>query len=268
MKVDVATVEILGVKVHCVDFARTLAHLGQWIEDDSAVERARKTGRLPAQAQTRQVCTVNPEFIMHARRDPTFANVLGQADLCVPDGVGVLWAARRQRIQLHERVTGSDGVYHICQRAAERGWRVYLLGAAAGVADAAAQRLMTLYPGLKIVGTYSGSPADTAWAEIRERLHYAQPDILFVAYGHPHQDLWIARHRQELPTKVAIGVGGAFDFVAGIMPRAPSWMQRWGVEWLYRLIQQPWRWRRMAVLPRFALLVLIKHQRKFTTLLQ
>lgn len=262
------TVEILGVKVHCVDFAQMLAQFAQWIEEEYSADDDIGQGEPPPNqtkhqtpnTKIHQVCTVNPEFIMHARRDRTFADVLRQADLCVPDGVGVLWAARRQGIQLHERVTGSDGIYRICQCAAERGWRVYLLGAAVGVADVAAQRLMALYPGLQIVGAYSGSPADTEWPEIRVRLHRVQPDILFVAYGHPRQDLWIALHRQELPVKVAVGVGGAFDFVAGVMPRAPRWMQRWGVEWLYRLIQQPWRWRRMAVLPRFALLVLMQHR--------
>lgn len=260
------TVEILGVRVDCVDFAETLDQIAEWIEQANA-EAGPVTGRQAAipsssapidhpPSTIHQICTVNPEFIMTARRDGHFAKVLRQADLCVPDGIGVLWAARRQGVTLQERVTGSDGIYRICERAAQEGWRIFLLGAAEGVAEQAARRLVELYPPLQVVGVYSGSPAPTDWPTIAERLTAAQPHILFVAFGHPRQDLWIAQHRHELPGQVALGIGGAFDFVAGVTLRAPRWMQRWGVEWLYRLLQQPWRWRRMIVLPFFALSVL------------
>jgi N-acetylglucosaminyldiphosphoundecaprenol N-acetyl-beta-D-mannosaminyltransferase len=235
---------ILGTRIHQVDFAATLAQIEAWVSQRSP------------QASCRQICTVNPEFIMDARCDPAFASVLQQADLCVPDGVGVLWAARLQGVALHERVTGSDGIYRICARAAERGWRVFLLGAASGVAERVASSLQAHYPGLVVAGSYSGDPSAAAWPEIERRLRAAQADILFVAYGHPHQDFWIAQHRAELPAKVALGVGGAFDFVAGVTQRAPSWLQQLGLEWLHRLIRQPWRWRRMSKLPHFVLLVL------------
>jgi N-acetylglucosaminyldiphosphoundecaprenol N-acetyl-beta-D-mannosaminyltransferase len=170
--------------------------------------------------------------------------------------VGVLWAARQLGAPLYQRVTGSDGIYQICELAAATGWRVYLLGARAGVAEQAAQILMARYPGLQIAGTYAGSPADDDWPAIYARLTAAQPDILFVAYGHPRQDLWIDKHRHELPVKVAMGIGGAIDFVAGVTHRAPLWMQRLGLEWLHRLIRQPWRWRRVVKLPIFAARVL------------
>lgn len=251
-------IEILGVKVHCVNFEQTLTQISHWIED-AGCKQAKASD---TQSKIHQICTVNPEFIMAARRDPVFAAVLQAADLCVPDGMGVVWAARRQGVTLSERVTGSDGIYHICARAATCGWRVYFLGAAEGVAAQAAARLGNLYPGLRVVGAYSGSPAAHDWPAIAQRLQAAQPDILFVAYGHPRQDLWIAQHRHELPTKVALGVGGAFDFVAGVTRRAPAWMRQWGVEWLYRLLQQPWRWRRMAVLPLFVYHVLGGHPHK------
>jgi N-acetylglucosaminyldiphosphoundecaprenol N-acetyl-beta-D-mannosaminyltransferase len=240
-----STVLILGVSIHCVDVAGTLALLGAWVE-------ARRASAAPC----RQICTVNPEFIVDARRDPAFAAVLGRADLRVPDGVGVLWAARRQGVRLAERVTGSDGIDQICGRAAARGWRVYLLGAAPGVAGRAAAILQARHAGLQVAGAYVGSPADADWPDILARLQAAQPDVLFVAYGHPRQDFWIDRHRAELPAAVAIGIGGAFDFVAGVAQRAPVWVQRLGLEWLHRLIRQPWRWRRMAKLPRFVWWVL------------
>jgi N-acetylglucosaminyldiphosphoundecaprenol N-acetyl-beta-D-mannosaminyltransferase len=204
----------------------------------------------------RQICTVNPEFVMDARRDPAFAAALARADLRVADGVGIVWAARRQGVRLAERVTGSDGVYHVSEEAAAAGWRVYFLGAGPGVAERAAAVLQARYPGLVVAGTFAGSPEDGAWPEIRARLVEARPDVLLVAFGHPRQDLWIDRHRHELPATVAIGVGGAFDFAAGVTQRAPRWVRRAGLEWLHRLVRQPWRWRRMAKLPVFVALVL------------
>lgn len=238
-------ITILGVTIHEVDFEQTLTQMQEWIERGHAEE----TGIC------RQICTVNPEFVMEARRDPAFAAALDRADLRVPDGVGILLAARLLGHPLRERVTGSDGIYRIGQRAAVQGWRIFLLGAAPGVAERTAAILQERYAGLTVCGTYSGSPADAEWPPIQAMLAAAQPDVLLVAYGHPKQDLWIDKHRHELPAKVALGVGGAFDFVAGVSIRAPVWMQRLGLEWLHRLILEPWRWRRMASLPVFAWLV-------------
>src|SRR5690606_17227812 len=118
-------------------------------------------------------------------------DALRHADLRVPDGVGVLWAARRLGQPLYQRVTGSDGIYQICQRAAAAGWKVYLLGAGPGVAEQAARILRARYAGLQVVGSYAGSPSDAEWPIIQSRLAAAQPDVLFVAFGHPRQDLWI-----------------------------------------------------------------------------
>ena len=277
-----ASIKILGVRVDCVDFQQTLDIISGWIAQAQAEERARSSektentgpsadnrsedeisgGQTHSSQPSRQVCTVNPEFIMTARGHSTFAQVLAAADLCTPDGVGVLWAARRAGVRLKERVTGSDGIHHICERAAAQGWRVFFLGAAPGIAERAAAELARLYPGLSVAGTHAGSPAPSDWPQIRQRLAAAQADLLFVAYGHPRQDIWIHQHREELPVAVALGIGGAFDFVAGTAPRAPLWLRRLGLEWLYRLARQPWRWRRMAVLPLFALLVLLQWARR------
>lgn len=243
-------VAIVGVAIDCVDFALTLDLIDAWVAQRHSA--AACDVALPCQ----QICTVNPEFIVDAQHNSAFAAVLRHAALCVPDGVGVLWAARRAGVHLPERVTGSDGIYRICERAARRGWRVFLLGAAPGVAEQAAAVLTGHYPGLVVAGCYAGSPADDEWPAISARLHAAVPDILFVAYGHPRQDFWIAQHCAELPAAVAVGVGGAFDFVAGVTARAPRWMRRLGIEWLHRLVTQPWRWRRMLKLPMFAGMVL------------
>lgn len=247
------TVTILGVRIDCIDFAGLLSRIEWWVIQHRAHG---------AEQPCRQVCTVNPEFIIDAQHDKHFAALLRRADLRVPDGVGVLWAANLLEAPLAERVTGSDGIYRIAERAAQRGWRVFFLGAAPGVAQRTAQRLREFYPGLVVVGAYDGDPSDAAWPSIGAWLHSTQPDILFVAYGHPKQDFWIDRHRDHLPAAVAIGVGGAFDFVAGVTVRAPVWMQRLGLEWLHRLSRQPWRWRRMIKLPLFVLLVL---RQKLTT---
>lgn len=241
----IPTVDILGVAVHRIDVAGMLAQIAAWVE-------AARRGA----SGCRQICTVNPEFIMDARRDPAFAAALRRADLRVPDGVGVLWAARRQGVRLAERVTGSDGIYQISQAAAAQGWRLFLLGAAPGVAACTAAILQARYPGLNVAGHAAGSPDDADWPAIQTQLAAARPDVLLVAYGHPRQDLWIDRHCHELPAAVAMGVGGAFDFVAGVTPRAPRLLQRMGLEWLYRLIRQPWRWRRMTKLPHFVWQVL------------
>ena len=257
-----ASIQILGVRVDCVDFQQTLDIISGWIAQSRAQAEESENAVSRSSPFPRQVCTVNPEFIMTARRHPACAQALAAADLCTPDGVGVLWAARLAGVRLNERVTGSDGIHRLCERAAEQGWRVFFLGAAPGVAERAAAELTRLYPGLPVAGTYGGSPAESDWPQIRQRLTAAPADLLFVAYGHPRQDIWIHQHREELPVAVALGVGGAFDFVAGITPRAPLWLRRLGLEWLFRLARQPWRWRRMAILPLFALLVLVERARR------
>jgi N-acetylglucosaminyldiphosphoundecaprenol N-acetyl-beta-D-mannosaminyltransferase len=238
---------ILGVPVDAATFDSLLAAIAGWIE----------AGDGPY-----QICTVSPEFVMIAQDDPAFMRVLHQADLCVPDGVGLLFAARYLGHPLPERVTGSDGVPVIAAQAAQRGWSLFLLGAAPGVAEQAAARLVADNPGLYIAGTYAGSPHPDDEDAIIDRVNASGADILFVAYGAPRQDKWIARNRDRLRVPVAMGVGGTFDFLAGTVPRAPRWMRKLALEWLYRLYKQPWRWRRMLRLPRFVWAVMVSKKGK------
>ncbi len=231
-----SSVCILGVRVDALTYADLLSRIAVFV----------------AEGTPHQIATVNPEFVMEARRNPTFAAVLEQTDLCLADGVGLLWATRRMGRPLPERVTGSDGVPLIAQRAAERGWGLYLLGAGPGVAQRTGEILSGRYPGLRVVGAYAGTPADADAHVIIARIREARPDILFVAYGAPKQDLWIGKHRAALGVPVMMGVGGSFDFIVGVQKRAPRWVQRVNLEWFYRLITQPWRWRRQLALPRFA----------------
>ncbi len=236
---------LLGLPVDGITYAEWLDLIADWVA---------------AGGRPRHVCTINPEFMMIARRDPNFANILRRADLCVPDGVGLLWAARCRGAPLPERVTGSDGVPRIAARAAQAGWRLFLLGAAPGVAERAAAALQAQHPDLQIAGVYAGSPAPEDEDAIVERVNASRADLLFVAYGAPEQDKWIARNLPRLDVRMAMGVGGAFDFIAGVVPRAPAWMRQRGLEWLYRLYLQPWRLRRMLRLPRFVLAVLLERR--------
>lgn len=230
-----AAIRILGVRVDVLTYDGLLATIGEFIGEGAP----------------HQIATVNPEFVMEAQGNAVFHSVLERSDLCMADGVGLLWAARRQGHPLPARVTGSDGVPLIAERAAQMGWRLFLLGAAPGVAERTAQLLVDRYPGLEIGGTHSGSPADTEAREIIAMIRAASPHILFVAFGAPQQDLWIARHCDALRVPVMMGVGGAFDHISGVRLRAPKWVQRLNLEWLFRLFTQPWRWRRQLALPRF-----------------
>ena len=235
------SIPLLGIPVHAVTMAETLALIEGYM----------------AEPRLHQIATVNPEFVMAAQSDDEFRRVLAAADLCLPDGVGLLYAARRTGRRLPERVPGSELVYRLAERAAARGWPLFLLGAAPGVADEAAGVLRGLYPGLCVAGAYAGSPDPAENEAIVRRVNDSGAMLLFVAYGAPKQDKWIARNRDALPAvRLAIGVGGSLDFITGRAVRAPRWMQRLGLEWLHRLIREPWRWRRMMALPRFALRVL------------
>ncbi len=246
MTVPIASVSILGVRIHAVTMAETLA----WIE--AAV----------ADHTPRQICTGNPEFLMTAQRDPEFFEILNRADLVAPDGVGLLLAARWLGVRLPERVAGSDLTYRIAERAAQHGWRVYFLGAAEGVALKTAETLRAAFPGLKVAGAFAGSPKIEEEEALAARVRAAQPDILLVAYGAPQQDKWIARNKERLGVPVCVGVGGAFDFVAGTAQRAPHWLQRSGLEWLHRLWRQPWRTRRIfTAVAAFPLAVLWRGRR-------
>ena len=235
---------------------RRLAFLAVPVDDVTTPEALDWFAQAIARCSCAQVCTVNPEFVMAAQHNAAFRALLQAAPLCLPDGQGLLWAARLRGLKLRERVAGSSFVWRISERAAADGWRIFLLGAAEGVAAAAAQALCAAHPALRVVGTHSGSPHPDALAGILAQVHAAQPDVLLVAFGAPQQDLWIAANHMALAVPVMMGVGGALDFVAGIAQRAPAWMQQLGLEWLHRLLLQPWRWRRMLALPQFAWRVL------------
>lgn len=237
------------------------------IHDVTLNEACEHAERLILAGGTHQFATVNPEFIMTAQRNPAFMQALQQTMLNVPDGAGVLWAARHKRHPLRERVPGIELMVKLCGIASSHQWRVYFLGAQPGVAERAAAAMALQFPGMMVAGTYAGTPAETEAPAIIERIRLAKPHMLFVAYGAPAQDLWLARNlplckdpRDVLLNGglVGMGVGGAFDMVAGLQKRAPEWMQDANLEWLYRLIQQPWRIKRQTALVRYVVATMLE----------
>ena len=244
-----APAQVLGIRVDRVSQRQVLSIIEQIVDQRRAADN---------QSQCQHVITVNTEYVMMAQRNPLFRECINRAALVFADGMGIVWATRYLGKPAPERITGTDTVIALAGLCARKGYRLYLLGAAPGVAEDAAQRLQVIAPGLQIAGTYAGSPDPAEEDEIIERVRAAQADVLCVAYGAPAQDLWIYRNLSRLPVAVAMGVGGAYDFIAGRQQRAPQTMQRMGLEWLYRLYREPWRWRRMLALPHFAITVLTK----------
>jgi N-acetylglucosaminyldiphosphoundecaprenol N-acetyl-beta-D-mannosaminyltransferase len=229
-------ITILGLPIHNLSWDDTLLHIASMIQ----------------KGKPHQLVTVNPEFLMRARGEPAFMEVLLRADLVLADGVGLLMAARWQGKPFIDRITGSDLTPLLAAVAAQRGWKIYLLGAAPCVAQEAARRLRAQHPTLEVI-TDSSDPAPDGPPELLARIEQAAPDILLVAYGAPKQDFWIDDFGKTTGVPVQIGIGGALDFIAEVIPRAPKKWQQLNLEWLWRLKEEPWRWRRMLALPKFAL---------------
>ncbi|WP_058486744.1 WecB/TagA/CpsF family glycosyltransferase [Defluviitalea phaphyphila] len=199
------------------------------------------------------VYTPNPEIIMAAQKDKELMNVLYNASLIVPDGIGVVLASRLLKgPSLPQRVAGYDLVQNIFKKISNTNYTVYFLGGAPTVAEEAAIAMQSKYKGLKIVGTHHGYFKQEDEQEIINRIQNVKPDILLVGLGAPKQEKWIEKYKKILPVKVCIGVGGSFDVMAGRIKRAPKGFQKLGLEWFYRLITQPKRAKRMLKLPIFA----------------
>ncbi|NLB87842.1 MAG: WecB/TagA/CpsF family glycosyltransferase [Syntrophomonadaceae bacterium] len=208
------------------------------------------------------IITLNAEIVYMAKDDQALKDIINQADLVTPDGIGIVWAATRLGWPIKERVTGIDMVYEICNEAQNHGWKVYLLGAAPQIAEQAAEKLVSIYPKLQIVGVRDGyfkeEEIESVCSEIRE----AKPDVLFVALGAPKQEFFINQYKDKLQVPVAMGVGGSLDVISGYKKRAPDIMIKLNLEWLYRLVSEPSRIKRQIVLPKFAITVLTKGKKR------
>jgi N-acetylglucosaminyldiphosphoundecaprenol N-acetyl-beta-D-mannosaminyltransferase len=206
----------------------------------------------PGELPTLTVVGPNAQLITLSQKDELFAEALQQADLSVPDGMSVVLASKLLGVPIPERVTGGDLMERMCAESAHYGFRVFFLGGLPGAAEMAAFNLRRRYPGLNICGTYcppfgfENDPAELFWIE--KVVEEARPDLLCVAFGAPKQEIWMQRHRGRLHVGVILPVGAAFDTQAGLQRRAPQWMQRNALEWLFRLMMEPRRlWRRYLV---------------------
>lgn len=227
-------IAILGIPIDDLDTEKTLVRLDEFISS----------------RRFHQVATANTDFLIQALEDPELKAILWGVDLIVPDGMPIVLASRFLGMPLKERVTGADLVPLLAQRAAEKGYKVFLLGGKPENAQLAKERLLRENPGLQIVGCTSPPPSHIVTMDneaLLAEIEASNPDILLVAFGNPKQEKWIHMHRERLKVPVCIGVGGTLDFLAGATSRAPQWMQRGGLEWLHRLCQEPKRlWRRYS----------------------
>jgi N-acetylglucosaminyldiphosphoundecaprenol N-acetyl-beta-D-mannosaminyltransferase len=206
-------------------------------------------GRLIASGEGGSVFTPNVDHIMIADGDARMREAYSKCSLSLADGMPVLWSARLLGTPLPEKVSGSDFVPRLLERAAEKGWRVYFVGGAPGVAELARDKLREVLPRLQVVGIdvpmINVADPPERWAPVVARIRAARPDLVFVAFGAPKQEIFIQTVRDELRPAVCLGVGASLDFVAGTIPRAPRWMSQVGLEWVFRLQREPGRlWRR------------------------
>jgi len=227
------TVAILGTPVDILDMSQTLARLEEFIQE----------------RHFHQVATANTDFLVNAVSDPELQHILRSCDLVVPDGMPLVWASRIMGSPLPERVTGADLVPRLASLAAQKGYRIYMLGARPEIAQRAKMQLEADNPGIQIVGCVSpplASIIEMDQEALLADIERTAPDILFVAFGNPKQEKWIHLHRERLcNVPVCIGVGGTFDFIAGAVPRASSAIQNSGFEWVHRLAHNPrYLWKR------------------------
>ncbi len=222
-------VTILGIPIDAVTRAEAVETLRHFLTE-------------PGQ---HHVMTPNNEMLVESTRNSQFKETLRKSALNLPDSQGLLFAAWWTGQKLPERVTGVDTVEALCLSLDET-HPVFLLGAAPGIAEKTALVLQSKNPHLKIVGTFSGNPKTEYSQEIVRAINASRPHLILVAFGAPQQDLWIAEYLPQMPSvRVAMGVGGTFDLIAGVKTRAPKFIRSIGLEWLWRFIQEPSRWRRM-----------------------
>lgn len=230
-------IEILGVPVDCVNWSSALGEVRRILRESNG----------PA-----TVIAVNPEKVMQARENPELLRRLRAASMLIPDGIGVVWAAKFLGLGRMERVPGSEMMPAICEIAAAGGHGVFLFGANSEVNAKAANKLIGRYPLLRIVGQQDGYVSDAETPALIERINESQAEILFVALGSPKQEIWMEQNLHRLNIKLCQGVGGTFDVIAGTVKRAPRLFLALNLEWLYRVITNPRRIKRQLALPNFA----------------
>ena len=229
---------LMGVPIENLSMSETLDRIEQFVSNGRQLEK------------THQIATVNVDFLVKSMDDSELRDLLQNADLCTADGMPLVWGSKLLGSPLKERVTGSDMVPQLAARSAETGMTLYFMGGSEGSAEKAKQVLLDRHPALKIVGVSCPywKPGEQFDQAVIDDIRQADPDILLVALGNPKQELWIKTYGDVVGVPVMIGVGASLDFIAGNVKRAPKWMQRTGLEWLGRLVQEPKRlWKRYAL---------------------
>jgi len=242
---SIQRVNVLGVGVSAITMPLAVETIEKWI----------------IQRQREYVCVTNVHLIMECQRDEKLRQIHNRAGMVTPDGMPLVWLSHLNGFRQVERVYGPDLLLAFCARSATQGYRHYFYGGAEGVPQLLVKRLTQRFPGLEIAGMFSPpftplSPREDA--QIVDMINQTQPDVIWVGLGAPKQERWMAAHLGRIQAPVMIGVGAAFDFHSGLKPQAPYWMQRHGLEWVFRLANEPQRlWRRYLIYnPLFIFLVL------------
>ncbi len=242
-------INIMGVPVDMVNYEEAMARFRDFVEKDGVS----------------LIVTPNSEIVVNAGKNDLLMDAIKQAEMVIPDGVGLVYASKILGHPLQERVTGIDFLGRALGYLAETGKTAYLFGSKPGIAEKAAARMEEAYPGLKIAGTHHGYFKEEEEEEILREINEAAPDLLCVALGSPKQELFVLKYKDRLKAKAAIGVGGSLDVWSGDLKRAPEFYRKHGLEWLYRFIQEPSRYKRMAALPLFMLKVIFSDKSQVTT---
>lgn len=232
-------IKILGVPVDMVDYDEALSRFKVFVEKEGVS----------------LIVTPNSEIVINAGKSPELMDAIKQAEMVIPDGIGLVYASKILKHPMKERVTGIDFLGRALEHLAQTGKSVFLFGSKPGIAEKAAEKMKETYPGLKVVGTRNGYFKQEEEEAILEEINAAEPDLLCVALGSPKQELFVLKYKDRLKAKAAIGVGGSLDVWSGELKRAPEFYRKHGLEWLYRFIQEPSRYKRMAALPLFMMKV-------------
>jgi exopolysaccharide biosynthesis WecB/TagA/CpsF family protein len=252
--------------IHIDEKRQKVSLFGVPIDRISAQKAIERLDNFVSQRKPSFVVTPDTLAVLRARKDKKYLDITKKADLVTPDGAGILWATATLDVPLIERITGIDLINKICTAAVERDYKLYLLGSRNEVIEKAVENLKEKFPGINIVGYYhgyfnqlapNGEEIAKSESEIIKEIKEKKPDFLLVGLGVPKQELWISKHKDELDVPVCIGIGGSFDVLSGKIPRAPIWMQNHGMEWIFRLMKEPKRLKRVVALPYFMWLIFL-----------
>jgi len=235
---------------------RTVDFAGIQVDNISMAEAVERAEKFLHSSTPNLIVTPNPEIIVASQNDSELKKIINSADLRLPDGISMVVVSRILGTPLKERVTGIDLMLKIVELCGKHRKKIFLLGGKPGIAEEAAAKLVQRFPGVNIVGTHNGYFSEHS--EVIKAVKDTKPDVLFIGIGAGRQEKWLKRHLMELGVGIGMGIGGSLDVISGHKKRAPAWIQKMYIEWLYRLFTEPDRWKRQLALPKFLYLTLFK----------